>query len=83
MMSLTTAEGAVTAQERLPVLLKERMAAAGQTQEEFAALLGIDQPYLSRMLAGKHRVGPKMARRLILRFPDLRGPVTDALLGAA
>lgn len=44
---------------------------ANETDQKFAARLGIDQGHWSRILRGKRRVSDRIAARFIRRWPDL------------
>ena len=71
-----------SARDLVRELLGER-AAAYRSQVEFAETLGLDPAYLNRLLSGKTEVGPRMARRLVRHFPEMRGVLADALLEVA
>lgn len=44
--------------------VRERMAAIGMTQKELAERLGVSQPVVSRMLAGKHSPSLDLVERV-------------------
>lgn len=68
--------------EREAFLAHLRAQCADVSQQELARELDITQGHLSRILAGL-APGPKTARKLVQRFPDLRDAVADLFLTPA
>ncbi len=50
--------------------VKERLIRRGWTDRELARRLGISSPYVSQLMAGVRRPGPRVRRRIMRIFPD-------------
>ncbi len=57
-------------------LIDELRARQGQkTQDEFSLELDIDQSSLSRIYAGKRKIGLGVARKICRRYPELAADI--------
>jgi transcriptional regulator with XRE-family HTH domain len=61
--------------------LERRRAETGTSANGFAALLGISRSYYSLLRRGKRRPGPRLRRRILERYPDLRAFAVDPAPG--
>lgn len=62
----------------VPTVLRLRMGA--RSQRAFARELGISESLLSRVLRGQRVLGPRAAGLVAARYPELRGPLGQAML---
>lgn len=50
-----------------------------RTQDEYAALLGLSQSYLSRLYSGERRMAGKAVIALLQRFPEAAEQIAHAV----
>ena len=63
---------------RVAALLRERQ--GDRSQRAFARHLGVSPALLNLVMRGKVRLGVSGARRVLARYPELRGALADAVL---